>query len=167
MDCALCVYQNDYDKHLQILILHMCKYLGWPLAMAREWTRYVDTNVCAVDWSYLSRKDPFTAAIVNTRVVGNYIATFASQLIKYGVQPKDLSITGHSLGGQVAGFVGQNLINLNITMGRIYGMHASSKLSSGDTNFRINFVHARRYGCRWSTLYIAIRVALWPDYECK
>lgn len=96
-------------------------YTGWPFAVAREWTKFVDTNVCAVDWSILSRQDYLIAAQLNTRLVGYYIAEFITQLVRNDISPDDISVAGHSLGGQIVGFVGQNLINRNITLGRLYG----------------------------------------------
>lgn len=106
---------------IRIVYIHIF-ILGWPLATAREWTKYADTNVCAVDWSILSRQPLVIASQLNTKVVGQYIAEFITQLIRHGVAPDNVSLAGHSLGGQIIGFVGQNLINQNVTIGRLYGL---------------------------------------------
>lgn len=113
-----------FIHHVQFYVIRAnIFYIGWPFAVAREWTKFVDTNVCAVDWSILSRQDYLIAAQLNTRLVGYYIAEFITQLVRNNISPDDISVAGHSLGGQIVGFVGQNLINRNITLGRLYGLN--------------------------------------------
>lgn len=83
--------------------------------------KWVDTNVCGVDWHKLSQTPYKIAAELNTKIVGRYMTEFIQMLIENGVDANDISIAGHSLGAHIAGFAGQYLNNGNVTLGRIYG----------------------------------------------
>lgn len=150
--------------------------LGWPLAIARDWTKYVDTNVCAVDWSVLSRQPLLIASQLYTRVVGQYIAEFITQLIRHGVESDNVSVAGHSLGGQVVGYVGQNLINQNVTIGRIYGLCATffsliSCVNSVPSNIFLtcpmHSISIYSYRPGWHWIYVPTSATVRPHSECQ
>lgn len=82
---------------------------------------FVDTNVCAVDWSPLSFTNYFQAALVNTHRAGNVVTEFIQQLNKLGISPNNVTIAGHSLGGQMSGYIGKKIHNLGFSLPNIYG----------------------------------------------
>lgn len=86
-----------------------------------DWVNFVDTNVCAVDWSTLSFDNYITAALVNTHIVADFITDFILRLNELGMSPNNMTVAGHSLGGHIAGFIGKNLRVRGFTLSNIYG----------------------------------------------
>ena len=66
----------------------------------------MDTNVCVVDWNRLANYEYSISARRNTKAVGAYIGQFISFLTSIGVSLDDITVVGHSLGGQIAGYAG-------------------------------------------------------------
>ncbi|EFA06789.1 Vitellogenin-2-like Protein [Tribolium castaneum] len=99
-----------------VFIIH-----GWTENREREWyedlknaflTRREDYYVVQVDWS-----DPadqiYTISSWNTKDVGHIIGEFIVGLHKnYSVPLGNILLVGHSLGGQVSGFVGKKVQEL-------------------------------------------------------
>ncbi|XP_044265372.1 uncharacterized protein LOC123011801 [Tribolium madens] len=99
-----------------VFIIH-----GWTENREREWyedlknaflTRKEDYYVVQVDWS-----DPadqiYTISSWNTKDVGHIIGEFIVGLHKnYSVPLENILLVGHSLGGQVSGFVGKKVQEL-------------------------------------------------------
>lgn len=77
---------------------------------ARSWSVFGQSNVCCVDWSRMSNCNYATAAGNYTELVGKSVAKaiefFEDAL---GISRKNVTIAGHSLGAQVAGYAGANL----------------------------------------------------------
>lgn len=86
---------------------------------AISWSRYTKSNVCAVDWSRLANYDYSVAALKNTKLVTDFLLAFIDFLVVNGINLKKVSIAGHSLGAQIAGFVGAQYKGI---LNAIYGM---------------------------------------------
>lgn len=83
----------------------------------------------AVDWHGGSINYNYLQAAADTRLVGRIIADFIKNLDKvYGVSPSRVTIIGHSLGGQIPGFVGKEVRSPKI--GRIICMSYIGSLNS-------------------------------------
>lgn len=82
---------------------------GWPVATIEDWSRFVDTNACGVDWSPLADDNYIRAALRNTHTVAYWLARFCVRLNRIGIPSARITIAGHSLGAQIAGYVGKNL----------------------------------------------------------
>lgn len=77
--------------------------------MALNWTITKKCNVCAVDWSRLANYEYSIAALKHVKKVTNFMLKFMYFLKGKGMKVEETSIAGHSLGAQVAAFVGRNL----------------------------------------------------------
>lgn len=97
----------------------------WIREAASEWTKYQDINVFIVDWSRLANYEYTIAANTHTRSVGAYVAVFINYLTTLGIKLDDIIITGHSLGGQIAGFAGAAL---NGKIGQIIALDPAGPL---------------------------------------
>lgn len=84
-------------------------FIGWMDSMARVWSRNTQSNVCAVDWSRLASYAYTIAALSHTRKTAAHIVDFIKVLEANGADVGEMSIIGHSLGAQIAGFVGSGL----------------------------------------------------------
>lgn len=85
---------------------------------AINWAHYADCNVCAVDWSRLANYDYSVAAMQHTKMVTETLTNFMNYLILNGMDVTKASIAGHSLGAQIAGFIGQQFMG---KLDSIYG----------------------------------------------
>ncbi|XP_054710965.1 pancreatic lipase-related protein 2-like [Uloborus diversus] len=75
-------------------------------------------NVIIVNWSE-NNKPPYYQAVANARAVGAQVAKLLNLHVNHkGLNPDDIHIIGHSLGGQIAGWIGERIPNL----GRITGL---------------------------------------------
>ncbi|KAH7640547.1 lipase-like protein [Dermatophagoides farinae] len=67
-------------------------------------------NVITVDWRGGSIVQNYLKAVANTRLVGFVVASMIKKLNKvYETTNDHFTVIGHSLGGQISGFVGKNL----------------------------------------------------------
>lgn len=82
------------------------------------WSHMDECNVCSVDWSRMANYEYSVAALVNTKMVANYMIEFVDFLITRGMNVQHVAIAGHSLGAQVAGIVGRHYQGL---IDAIYG----------------------------------------------
>lgn len=89
----------------------------------------MQTNVCGVDWSDLSKENYFRAALLNTHIVGNVVGNFVNYISLIGISPSVVTIAGHSLGAHIAGFVGKDLMRyVGQRLGRIIGLDPAGPL---------------------------------------
>ena len=83
-----------------------------------------DCNVVLVDWSH-GAGFPYPQAAGNIRLVGAQVAELIRFLISSSFGSPDLAerfyIVGFSLGAQTAGYAGNYLKDLGISLGRITG----------------------------------------------
>lgn len=68
--------------------------------MIIDWARFADCNVCGVDWSRLANYDYTIAAFHHTKTVADFVIQFIEFLMKNGLDFRQVSIVGHSLGKQ-------------------------------------------------------------------
>lgn len=97
------------------------RILGWMVRLLREWAHSVNSNVCAVNWSRLARYS-YSLAAKHTRVVGRYVGVFVQYLNRIGVKLDDITLAGHSMGGQICGFAGAYLNSVGLYADTIIGM---------------------------------------------
>lgn len=72
----------------------------------------------------------YTLAAEKTKAVGKYLAKFLNVLNDHGVDLKDITLVGHSMGAHISGFAGAYLKG---KIGRIVG------LDPGDKSYVIGF----------------------------
>lgn len=137
------VYQNDIDIASKIdltkpiaFVIHgwMDRFFsdlavdnaqGWPLSTIVLWSHFVDTNACGVDWGDLSGANYIASALKNTHITAYWVTKLMLYINKNGISFDNMTIAGHSLGGQVAGFVGKKVQHFTgETLGTIYGKFA-------------------------------------------
>lgn len=78
----------------------------WVKTTVSEYIKYVNANICAVDWERLALTE-YTIAAENTKTVAISIADFINRLQENGVKLNQLTLIGHSFGAQIAGHVGR------------------------------------------------------------
>lgn len=72
------------------------------------WAKVSDSNVCVVDWSRLANYDYALAAMRHTKIVADAVVNFMKFLTQHGMNVKQVSIAGHSLGAHIAGYIGES-----------------------------------------------------------
>ncbi|XP_054261495.1 inactive pancreatic lipase-related protein 1-like isoform X2 [Macrosteles quadrilineatus] len=134
------ILKTNFDaKKESKLIIHgfvdNTRLSSWLKEMRLELLKYGDMNVFEVDWDKGSLP-PYTQATANTRLVGLEIAFFINHLKdKYGLDPADIHLIGHSLGAHTAGYAGQNIVGL----GRITGLDPAGPYFQGmPSNVRLD-----------------------------
>ncbi|KAK4887862.1 hypothetical protein RN001_004133 [Aquatica leii] len=93
-------------------------------------TRY-DANIIIVDWAYYAAKT-YGEAFRYIPSIGNVTANFLIKLYRsIGISIDSIHIVGHSMGAQIAGYIGQSLINrYNQTLYRITGLDPAGPIYS-------------------------------------
>ncbi|XP_042903755.1 pancreatic lipase-related protein 2-like [Parasteatoda tepidariorum] len=90
-------------------------YLGDPTdfsGIVKELLKNFSFNLIVVDWSR-DNKDPLHQAVANARLTGAYIAKLLRFIMSQtGLKAEDIHLIGHSLGGQLVGYVGERIHNL-------------------------------------------------------
>lgn len=67
-------------------------------------------NVLVVDWSDYSKGNYLLEAIRNSYKVGDIIAQKLLEMDNHGIKIESFHLLGHSLGGQMVGFIGRSVI---------------------------------------------------------
>ncbi|KAH9375663.1 hypothetical protein HPB48_022492 [Haemaphysalis longicornis] len=84
----------------------------------------LNCTVLVVDWER-GAAGTWTDAAVNTPMAGVLISQFLQKVVtqtQCKIHPKNITLVGFSMGGQVMGFVGRHFKNAtNISLGRIAG----------------------------------------------
>lgn len=91
-----------------------------------SWANFGDCNACIVDWSHFATFDYSTASSQNIKLVAKHVSEFVAFLFKNGMNLEELSIAGHSLGAQIAGYVGSSFEG---KIGAIYGIFNITNLT--------------------------------------
>lgn len=99
--------------------------LIWIQETAQDAMKFIDTNVCIVGWDQLAKYNYFQAAKENTRLVSDYLTLFVKFLNQQGMSLDNVTLVGHSLGGQICGQVGNNLDG---KIAEIYGVDPAGPL---------------------------------------
>ncbi|CAD7011803.1 unnamed protein product [Ceratitis capitata] len=79
-------------------------------------------NVILVDWSPMTVMPWYTNAVDNLPVAARFIARFLRFLVANGYQTRHIHLIGFSLGAEVAGFAGKQLLEWGIVLPRITGL---------------------------------------------
>uniref|UniRef100_A0A034WE39 Pancreatic lipase-related protein 2 n=1 Tax=Bactrocera dorsalis TaxID=27457 RepID=A0A034WE39_BACDO len=79
-------------------------------------------NVILVDWSPMTVMPWYTNAVENLPVAARFIARFLRFLVANGYQTRLIHLIGFSLGAEVAGFVGKQLLEWGVVLPRITGL---------------------------------------------
>ncbi|XP_075735349.1 pancreatic lipase-related protein 2 isoform X3 [Rhipicephalus microplus] len=118
------------------LIVH-----GWHESGDSEWVleakdlllNIEDCNVVVVDWRGGSQSSNYIRSAGNTALVGREGSLLLQQLLSVyqrTLSPDDVHVIGHSLGGQVSGFLGRHFFNqTGVLLGRITELYCDHKLS--------------------------------------
>ncbi|KFM59665.1 Pancreatic triacylglycerol lipase, partial [Stegodyphus mimosarum] len=84
-------------------------------------------NVIVVNWSY-NNGPPYLQAVANARAVGVQVANLLNFIIEtMDINAENIHIIGHSLGAQMAGWIGERVHNL----GRITGLDPAGPYFQG------------------------------------
>ena len=70
-----------------------------------------DHNILVIEWSSYNRGSYTLEAIPNTRIVGEYLGKIMLMMSDAGFNLNKFHFVGHSLGGQLAGFIGRSVFN--------------------------------------------------------
>ncbi|XP_042903733.1 pancreatic lipase-related protein 2 isoform X1 [Parasteatoda tepidariorum] len=107
------------DNSTTIVLVH--GYLARPkdfTGTMKELLKYSSYNVIIVDWSRES-SGTLAQSVANARLVGAYTAKLLHLIMNQtGLEPENIHLVGHSLGGQLISYVGERINNL----GRITGL---------------------------------------------
>ncbi|XP_008212974.2 pancreatic triacylglycerol lipase-like [Nasonia vitripennis] len=111
----------DFDiTRRTMLIVHGFLSNGdekWIFDMTKALLKWDDVNLFVVDWSDGANTWNYLKAAVNTRTVGDQIATFFSQLVNASSESNEidsskygpLHFIGHSLGSHICGYASKEL----------------------------------------------------------
>ncbi|XP_058831710.1 pancreatic triacylglycerol lipase-like [Topomyia yanbarensis] len=97
---------------------------NWIKAMTTDYLKFVDTNICVVDWGNLAIYG-YALAANHTIRVGAYLAKFINYLKGEGIPLSKVTLVGHSMGAHISGDAG---MNLGGKVGAIYGLDPASPL---------------------------------------
>jgi pimeloyl-ACP methyl ester carboxylesterase len=98
---------------------------GWVLDSLAALDHAEPTNAISVDWRDGAATLDYPQAASNTQLVGRQIANFIFELLKRNIvdAPSQIHVSGHSLGGQTAGYAGKYFSRISGSkIGKITGM---------------------------------------------
>ncbi|XP_063698095.1 endothelial lipase-like [Culicoides brevitarsis] len=79
----------------------------WVQETVKDYVKFVDTNVIAVDWNRLANYEYAISAMRNVHMVAAHLADFIKSLRDdHQVSFDNVTLVGHSLGGQISGLTG-------------------------------------------------------------
>ncbi|XP_055537285.1 lipase member H-B-like [Wyeomyia smithii] len=96
----------------------------WIRSMAADYLKFVDTNVCIVNWSNLCLYG-YALAANHTFRVGAYLSSFITYLNRQGIPLNKVTLVGHSLGAHISGHAGRYLGG---KIAAIYGLDPAGPL---------------------------------------
>ncbi|XP_055547512.1 phospholipase A1-like [Wyeomyia smithii] len=117
----------DFEKPFTFIIHGWNSSSGEPhfRDMARNYSHFVDSNVCLLDWSNLAHYEYEVAAKQSLQMVVTYFTKFLRFLNANGMSYANVTLVGHSLGAQISGLVGKNL---NGAIGQIFALDPAGVL---------------------------------------
>ncbi|XP_014483301.1 PREDICTED: lipase member H-A-like [Dinoponera quadriceps] len=103
-----------------------------------------DHNIIAVSYAELANES-YTKVVMSTAPIGAALALVLDNMVQTGFDPEKLYIVGHSMGGQIAGYVGRKV---SFQLSRITGLDPAGPLfnilvphlSSSDARF-VDIIH--------------------------
>jgi hypothetical protein len=90
----------------------------WIKDMIRDYVRFIDANVCSVNWSPLSMNF-YTVSARQTDNVAETMTKFIKNLVSFGFSYDKVTLIGHSMGAHISGMIGHNLKG---KIGKIIGL---------------------------------------------
>ncbi|XP_052865814.1 phospholipase A1 VesT1.02 isoform X1 [Anopheles cruzii] len=124
-----------------------------------------DQNIIILDWASLADGNYLLEAVPNCKKLGSYLGAVVLRMAAAGLDVNKLHLVGHSLGGQLAGYIGRTVITQSdkkLKLDRISALDPAfppfypgilaTALSSKDANF-VDVIHtdAWLYGAPVST----------------
>lgn len=107
---------------------------AWVQVTGQDAITFLDTNVCLVDWGQLAQY-PYVVAVYKTLIVSDYMTQFIRFLEGSGISLSGVTLTGHSLGAQISGQVGNNFGG---KISKIFGLDPAGPLFTGaPSSFRL------------------------------
>ncbi|KAF5276863.1 hypothetical protein FQA39_LY06414 [Lamprigera yunnana] len=99
------------------------------LSLKDAYLKRYDCNVIIVDWTYYSFKR-YTTAYCAVKELANILSNFLCKLNReLEIELKDIHVLGHTLGGQIAGLLGEKTnLKCNQKIGRITGLDPAGPL---------------------------------------
>lgn len=80
-----------------------------------------DVNVILLDWARGAAAERYMKGVANAELISKMLALLIKIMVTEGASPKDFHLIGSSLGAHLAGFTGQTLKGLGLTVGQITG----------------------------------------------
>ncbi|XP_033334506.2 pancreatic triacylglycerol lipase [Megalopta genalis] len=93
--------------------------------IVKAYLNYTTKNIIAIDYRQLADNENYFVDVEHVNDAGSAIANALDILVARGLNPNNIHIIGHSLGGQVAAFVGSHT---NFTVARITGLDPAGPL---------------------------------------
>ncbi|KAJ8674587.1 hypothetical protein QAD02_005849 [Eretmocerus hayati] len=119
-------------KHLHLekpFVLYIHGYQEHPQnesiqKIVSEYLKRGDDNIVILDWSALAF-DSYVSVTARIKDISRHTAKAIEELVSGGVNKETLHVIGHSMGAQVAGFIGDYL---NFTIPRVTGLDPANPL---------------------------------------
>ncbi|ALC39869.1 CG17292 [Drosophila busckii] len=132
------------DEHLDLkknTVLYLHGYLEDPdvesiHVIAEAYLERNDTNLIVLDWGELADGNYIFDAVVNAKQLGPELAKVLLEMFDHGLDIEKLHIVGHSLGGQMAGIIGREIIK------RTKGEKKIKRISALDPAFPLFYLTA-------------------------
>ncbi|XP_053696400.1 phospholipase A1-like [Sabethes cyaneus] len=103
--------------------------------MAHNYSRFVNCNICLVDWTNLSRYEYDVVILQSLQMVVAYFTRFLRFLNTNGISYANVTLVGHSLGAQISGLVGKSL---NGAIGQIFALDPAALLFTTPKDVGVN-----------------------------
>lgn len=106
------------DENLDLTkntVLYIHGYLEDPdvesiHVIAEAYLERKDTNLIVLDWGELADGNYIFDAVVNAKQLGPELAKVLLEMFDHGLDINKFHIVGHSLGGQMAGIIGREIL---------------------------------------------------------
>lgn len=102
-------------------------------------------NVILVDWSPMTVMPWYTNAVENLPVAARFIARFLRFLVANGYQARLIHLIGFSLGAEVAGFVGKQLLEWGVVLPRITGKLVCVRSGNARQGIQLHLMNQKNY----------------------
>merc|ERR550519_588409 len=127
------IHNNDFKSTREetIFLVHGFGGSGygerWPVPTKNEFINHHDHNIIVVDWAKLTPSPLYLISVANAKKVAYHTSEFIHLLVtELGLDVADVTLIGHSLGGQVVGQIGARYYTEYRTkLGRIIGLDAA------------------------------------------
>ncbi|XP_050499392.1 pancreatic triacylglycerol lipase-like [Diabrotica virgifera virgifera] len=104
------------------------------MIITNSYLKMYDCNVILMDWHMGARGPHYPVAAANTELVGRQLGILLTNMVKKGLDPRNIHLIGFSLGAHVSGTASESLKDKGYLLGRITGLDPASPL------FRNNYL---------------------------